>query len=167
MPRRVFFSFDYDADRFRVSQVRQMGVLEGERVAHDNDWESVKGAGDDAIKKWIMDQMDGTSCTVVLIGQYTGASRWVPFEAAESWNRGKGVVGVYINRLRCMKTGAQCIAGSNPLDSVTMKESGKRMSDIVRTYAPPSWDSTQAYAYIKAGLPAWIEEAILIRQKHP
>lgn len=42
MARNVFYSFHYVPDGWRVAQVRNMGVLEGNRPASDNDWERVK-----------------------------------------------------------------------------------------------------------------------------
>ena len=40
----VFYSFHYNADNARASQVRNMGVVEGNRPATDNEWEQVKEA---------------------------------------------------------------------------------------------------------------------------
>ena len=68
MARRVFYSFHYKPDNWRASQVRNMGVIEGNQAVADNDWETVTKGGDAAIKKWIDDQMVGRSCVVVLIG---------------------------------------------------------------------------------------------------
>ena len=63
MARRAFYSFHYKPDATRASQVRNIGVVEGSRPATDNDWETVTGGGDAAIKKWIASQMSGRSCT--------------------------------------------------------------------------------------------------------
>ena len=43
MARKVFFSFHYQPDNWRVSQVRNIGVIEGNQPAKDNDWETVVG----------------------------------------------------------------------------------------------------------------------------
>ena len=45
MARRCFYSFHYDVDAWRASQVRNMGVIEGNAPVSDNDWESVKKGG--------------------------------------------------------------------------------------------------------------------------
>jgi len=37
MARRVFFSFHYTPDNWRASQVRQIGVIEGDAPVSDND----------------------------------------------------------------------------------------------------------------------------------
>ena len=65
---RVFYSFYYNADAWRTSQIRNIGVVEENKAASDNDSETVKKGGDKAIQKWIDDQLNGRSCTVVLIG---------------------------------------------------------------------------------------------------
>ena len=77
MARRCFFSFHYKPDAQRASQVRQIGSIEGNRPATDNDWEKVTAGGDTAIKKWIADQMYGKSCTVVLVGAATANRKWI------------------------------------------------------------------------------------------
>lgn len=49
MTRRCFYSFHYQPDNWRVSQVRSIGSLEGNPPARDNDWEEVTKGGDAAI----------------------------------------------------------------------------------------------------------------------
>jgi len=93
MARKVFFSFYYDGDGWRASQVRNMGALEGNAPCSDNDWEAVKKGGDRAIEKWIAEQLVGRSCTVVLVGGETANRKWVIHEIQESWNANKGVLG--------------------------------------------------------------------------
>ena len=43
--RRVFFSFHYSRDAWRAGQVRNMGMVEGNPPASDNDWEAVNRVG--------------------------------------------------------------------------------------------------------------------------
>lgn len=163
MARKVFYSFHYIPDGWRASQVRNIGIIEGNQPVSDNDWESVKKGGDTAIAKWITDQMYGRSCTVVLVGYETAGRKWINYEISESWNKGMGVVGIRIHRLkdRFEKT---ALAGGNPFDHV--KVAGKSMSSIVKLYDPPGALSTDVYAYIKANLSTWVEEAILIRGRY-
>jgi hypothetical protein len=71
MPRKVFFSFHYQRDLWRVNVVRNSGVIEGISAAgfHDQSlWEETERKGDDAVKKLIDSGLSGTSVTVVLIG---------------------------------------------------------------------------------------------------
>lgn len=51
MKRRVFYSFHYDPDNWRAAQVRNIGSIEGNSPASDNDWETVTRGGDAAIKR--------------------------------------------------------------------------------------------------------------------
>jgi hypothetical protein len=93
MGRRVFYSFHYKPDNWRASQVRNIGVIEGNKPVSDNDWEKVKKGGDKAIQNWIDDQLKGRSCTIVLIGEKTAGRKWIKYEIEKSWNSGKGVLG--------------------------------------------------------------------------
>ena len=102
MAGAVFFSFDYD-DVWRVNQVRKSGAFVGEQRSGFRDkaeYERVKRTNDDAIRRWIQRQMQGCSVTCVLIGAATHKSKWVHFEIDESIDRGMGLVGVYIHKLK-------------------------------------------------------------------
>ena len=57
--KRVFYSFHYDNDCWRVSQIKQIGSIEGQKVVSANEWESVKRGGDGAIKRWVDNAMIG------------------------------------------------------------------------------------------------------------
>ena len=41
MARKAFYSFHYEPDNWRVAQVRSMGIIDGNKLASDNDWEEV------------------------------------------------------------------------------------------------------------------------------
>ena len=74
MARRVFFSFHYGRDIWRVNQVRQSWVTKDRETAGFWDaslWEEARKKGDAAIKKMIDDALRNTSVTVVLIGAET------------------------------------------------------------------------------------------------
>lgn len=162
MARRVFYSFHYNADHARASQVRNMGVVEGNRPATDNDWEEVKRGGDAAIKRWIDGQLEGKSCCVVLIGTDTAGRKWITYEISEAWNQGKAVLGIHIHNLKDL-SGYQAAKGSTPFDYVTFTGSGQKLSSVVQCYDPPFADSKQVYRFINENLERWIEEAVLIR----
>jgi len=98
-----------------------MGVVEGNKPATDNDWESITKGGDKAIQKWIDDQLTGKSCNVVLIGENTAGRKWIKYEIKEAWNNNKGVVGVYIHRLKDLD-GNQSSKGRNPFEDFTVGE---------------------------------------------
>lgn len=165
MSRKVFYSFHFTPDSWRASQVRNIGIVEGNQPVSDNDWEDVKKGGNDAIQKWINNQLHGRSCTIVLIGKNTAGRKWIKYEIEKSWNDGKGVVGIYVHNLK-NATGEQTSKGNNPFDDFTMKRDGKKLSSIVKVYDPPYSDSTDVYDYIKNNLESWVEEAISIRENY-
>lgn len=160
MARKVFYSFHYNNDCWRTQQVRNIGFIEGSKPVSANDWEEVKRGGNAAVEKWIANQLSGRSCTVVLVGAETANRKWVRYETIESWNSGKGVVGIRIHSLKD-SDGNQSVAGPNPFETLTVGE--KPMSSIVKLYRPTSTSSTEAYAAIVGGISDWIEEAIEIR----
>ena len=164
MARRVFFSFHYKPDNWRVGKVRNIGVVEGNAAVYDNDWEKITGRGDDAIKKWIAEQMKGRSCAVVLIGANTAGRKWINHEITTAWNARKGVVGIYIHNLED-KDGKQAPKGANPFDRLTLNGT-TRLSDVVKAYNPPYKTSKGVYGHIEDNIAAWVDEAISIRNKH-
>lgn len=46
MKRQVFYSFYYKEDNWRVQEVINMGVTDGEKLLSPNEWEEVKKKGD-------------------------------------------------------------------------------------------------------------------------
>ncbi len=162
MARRVFFSFHYKPDSWRAAQVRNMGVIEGNVPVSDNDWEAVKRGGDKAIKAWIDGQLYGRSCTVVLVGEKTAGRKWIKYEIEESWDAGKGVVGIYIHNLED-SNGNQSQKGRNPFDFTV---GGEKLSAVLKLYDPPYKSSSYVYNHIKENIANWVEEAIQIRKSY-
>lgn len=163
--RKVFYSFHYDQDNWRASQVRNMGVIEGNRPATDNDWEAVKRGGENAIKRWIKDQMSGRTCTVVLVGSHTAGRKWIGYEIVESWNKGMGVVGIHVHGLKD-GNGHVSAKGSNPFALIKYGDNGQKLSSIVKCYDPSGSNSQGRYAWIEKHLANAVEEAITIRSKN-
>ena len=162
MAKRAFYSFHYIPDNWRASQVRNMGVIDGNRPASDNDWEKIKKGGDTSIQNWIDGQLSGKSVVIVLIGAKTAGRKWIKYEIKKGWADNKGVLGIYVHHLKD-KDGNQSSKGANPFADFTLD--GKNMSTIVKTYDPPS-TSTAAYNHIKANLADWIDKAIEIRTQY-
>lgn len=160
--RKCFYSFHYKPDCTRVAQIRNIGTIEGNRPASDNDWESVTSGGDAAIKKWIADQLNGKSCTIVLVGADTAGRKWINHEIVQSWDGKKGVVGIYIHGIKDI-SGNTTSKGSNPFDSITIGDSGKKLSSVVKCYTPSGSTSKEKYAWIEEHLANAVEEAIKIR----
>jgi len=103
--RKVFFSFEY-SDVARAMVVRNSWVTQGTKAAgfiDAADFEEIERQGDNAIKRWINSQLNGTSVTVVLVGQFTCKSRWVKYEIERSIEIGNGLLGVDISKIEDLK----------------------------------------------------------------
>ncbi len=119
MARRVYFAFHYQRDIWRVNQVRNSNIVEGFDEAGFIDsslWEEAKKKGDKAIKKLIDDGLEGTTVTVVLIGAKTSEREYVDYEIDQSWERGNGLIGIYIHQLEG-QDGKTDFKGKNPFES--------------------------------------------------
>ena len=101
--RKVFFSFDWD-DVWQANQVRNSWVAKGNYTnagfVDSADIEKVKRATAAQIKKWIDEQLSGTSVTCVLLGSKTHKSEWVKYEIQESIDKRKGLVSIYIHNVK-------------------------------------------------------------------
>ena len=104
MARNVFYSFHYKPDITRVMTVRNRWVTQGgqmqSQVIDRAQFETVKRQGDLAVKRWINNQMNGTTVTVVLIGAETLNRPYVQYEIQKSLERGNGIIGVRIHNIR-------------------------------------------------------------------
>jgi hypothetical protein len=140
MARRVFFSFKY-LDVSRAMVVRNSWVMQGREAAgfiDAADFEKVKRQGDAAIKRWIDNQIKGTSVTVVLVGEETCASRWVKYEIEQSIARGNGLLGIDVSKLKDL-------SGNTT----------ERCGQIPKGYKFYSWNNDDGYK----NMGKWIEEA--------
>ncbi len=162
MPRKVFYSFHYQADSWRVSQIKKMGSIEGQPLLHSNQWEQIERQPD-GIKRWINDAMQGKSCVVVLIGAETYTRPWVDYEIRKGWDDGKGVLGVHIHGLKDMN-GYVSQKGPSPFSSIPLKN-GKNLYDYVPIFDPQGADSKAIYSALEENLPAWIDYAIKVRNE--
>ncbi|HJT20761.1 MAG TPA: TIR domain-containing protein [Nitrospira sp.] len=103
MARKVFFSFHYARDLWRVNIVRNSAVMEGVSAAGFHDarlWDETKNKGDAAIKKMIDKGLEGTTVTIVLIGSLTANRAYVSYEIERSVARGNGILGIRINNIK-------------------------------------------------------------------
>ena len=138
--RKVFFSFKYK-DVSRAMVVRNSWVAQGKEAAgfiDSADFEAIKRRGDQAIKNWIDKQLNGTSVTVVLVGEKTCASRWVKYEIEKSIEIGNGLLGIDVSKIK-------------DLQGNTSERCGK----IPKDYAFYLWNNDDGYN--KMG--EWIEKA--------
>lgn len=155
--KRVFLSFHYANDSWRVQQVKNIGSIEEQPILNYNEWEQIKRGGDDAIKRWINSQMDGKSCTVVLIGSATANRKWINYEISRSWDNGKPVVGIYIHKLKD-SNGFQSTKGENPFKYIRLKN-GKTLDQLVPCFDPAGSTSAEAYDWIKNNIEAIVNKA--------
>ena len=163
MKRQVFYSFNYGEDAWRASQVRNMGIVDGNRPATDNEWQDVSRGGSAAIRRWINQQMKYRSALVVLVGANTANRYWINYEIEHAWKEHMGVVGIYINRL-LDQYGRATYAGQNPLDAFSIQN--VQLSSIVPVLIPSGLTSREVYADIELNISKFIERGIEIRSRY-
>jgi hypothetical protein len=153
MARKVFFSFHFQRDVWRVGQVRNHWLTKPDRASAGYwdaaGWEEVKRKGDTAVQNWINNALHGTSVTCVLIGAQTSTREWVEYEIKQSHKIGNGIFGVYIHALK-NKDGKTDLKGKNPFDNLTFK--GVSLSRIYPTYY---WNADKGYDNFSS----WVEKA--------
>jgi hypothetical protein len=142
MARRVFFSFHYQRDIWRVNQIRSIPNVVGSAAAGFSDgslWEESKKKGDATIKALIDKGLEYTSVTVVCIGSQTAGRTYIDYEIDQSIARGNGIVAVQIHNLKD-QAGHTDLSGSTPAKL------------LAKGY--------KVYTYVDhASLGRWIEEA--------
>lgn len=117
MARFVFFSFAYDdVKNFKVNVVRNSWLLKNkeETFVDGSIWEKSKTKGDAYLMKLVEDGLKNTSVTTILIGEDTANRKWVNYEIVKSFDKGNGIFGIHINRIKG-RTGLTA-RGQNPLD---------------------------------------------------
>lgn len=150
MARRTFFSFRYKKDNWRASIVRNCWVTQDAAGFFDHaEWEVVKKKSDEKIKEWIDDQLKGSSVTVVLIGEDTYGKKWINYEIDQSWNTGKGLLGIYVHNLKD-RNGFTSTKGKNPFDQWIFKIGNQEVA--IDVY---DWVYNEGYK----NLGKWIEKA--------
>jgi len=140
MARKVFFSFKYK-DVSRAMVVRNSWVTQGKDAAgfiDAADFEKVKRQGDTAIKNWIDKQLEGTSVTVVLVGDKTCSSRWVKYEIEKSIEIGNGLLGIDVSKIKNLQG-----------------ETSERCGKIPNGYDFYLWNNDKGYD----NMGDWIEKA--------
>jgi hypothetical protein len=152
MTRKVFYSFHFKRDAWRAAQVRNSNVIADEDefgVIDSVEWQEIERQGDEAIERWINDQLMNTSVTVVLIGPETAERDWVDYEIRQSWKRGNALLGVRIHGLKNHDTETD-IPGASPFVNVLLAD-GTPLSAVVKVY---DWVKDNG----RANLGAWVED---------
>jgi hypothetical protein len=151
----VFYSFHFDNDVFRVQQIRNMGVVDGDEPVSPNDWEQLKRKGDSAVQKWIDDNMAYRRCVIVLVGAQTADRQWVRYEIKKGYDSKKGLFGIYVHNMNCPRNG-RCAKGPNPFDRFTINNGNAKLSTVIPCYDP----GTDAYKTINASMESWVNTAV-------
>jgi hypothetical protein len=157
MARRVFFSFHYENDINRSMTVRNSWVTQGKESAGFIDkaaFEQIKRQGDAAVHRWIDQQLEGTSVTVVLIGSETLNRPFVQYEICKSLQRGNAVIGVYIHGIKDMRTSMTSYKG-NP--HTIVGHYGDKSPAYFDSVADGIYDYVTQNGYVNLG--TWIEKA--------
>ncbi len=157
MARRAFFSFHYENDVWRANVVRNSWVTKDSKEAAGfidaAAFEEVKKGGDAAIKKWIREQLSGTSVTVVLIGLDTCNREYVRYELQQSYEKGNGILGIYIHNIKD-KNGNTSAKGSNFFGEIGKKTNGSPVY-LSSDYTCYDWVNDDGYN----NMGKWIESA--------
>lgn len=166
--RRVFFSFHYQEDIFRVNQIRNSWRFGHENEREDSGffdaslWERSRRESPESLKRLIRDGLKNTSVTCVLAGEYTYQRRWVRYEIAQSIVQGNGLFVVGLNGLQGPGVyGAASLGGPNPLDhmAVGRRTDGrlvlyeKKMTGLLGEQWVPYGDYTQSVEFERYGSP--------------
>jgi hypothetical protein len=134
--KKVFYSFKYDDDSWRVQQIRNIGVVSNENVVEPNKWEEIKRKGDSQIKAWINENLRKADVLIVLVGANTYKSDWVKYEIDYAESIGKPIYSIFINNLHDQNQSTS----SEGLDPVNSCHS---------FFKPSTWSSTSVYDQIK------------------
>lgn len=131
MPRYTFFSFSYeDVKNFKVNVVRNSWLLKhaSDTFIDGSIWEKEKSKGVAVIKDLIVSGLKNTSVTAVLIGDETADRRWVKYEIVKSFDKGNGMLGIHLNKIRG-KDQALSARGVNPFDKLAFQisEDGRKI----------------------------------------
>ena len=95
----------------------------------------------------------GTSVTVVLIGTKTNTRKWVKYEIKKSYERGNGIVGIYIHNMKD-SNGDTDTKGSNKFGAIGQDVNGNSVY-FFQLYKTYDWVNGNGYN----NLGKWIKEA--------
>jgi len=156
--RKVFFSFHYQRDIWRVNQIRHSGAFRGVEECGFIDfslWEDKGDAANATLRRLIAEGLHGTSVTAILVGTETSQRPWVHYEIAESRRRGNGLIVVRIHNVKDIKERTDSW-GSNPLDYHTFGGTGPLAQTKVSLLVPEyDWVFNNGYA----NFGSWIDTA--------
>lgn len=157
MARNTFFSFHYENDVWRANIVRHSWITKPDRqtagFVDAADFEKIKKEGDLAVKRWIDNQLYGTTVTVVLIGSETSNREYVKYELQKSYSRGNGILGIYIHQIKD-GNGRTSTKGSNQFGEIGKDSNAK---PVYLSTDFPCYDWNDDSGYLNLG--TWVEAA--------
>jgi hypothetical protein len=157
MARRVFFSFDYERDIWRVSQIRNCWLTKPDRetagFVDARSWEERTWKGKEEVQKWIDRELEGTTVTIVFIGSKTSSNEFVNYGIKRSRLLKKGLFGIYIHNLKD-QDGKTELKGENPLEKFCSIEKGK-ITSLSQIYPIYDWMDNDG----NNNIADWIEKA--------
>lgn len=160
MARRVFFSFHYD-DIWRVNQVRHSQQIRGESETSSfvdaAELEQVRRQGPNSVQRWIDNQLDGTSTTVVLIGYGTADRQYVQYEILKSYERGNALLGVWLDNIKDHEGHISYLRGANPFEKVRVAGGLLGEISIADKLRVPVYDWVNADG--RKNIASWIQRA--------
>jgi hypothetical protein len=167
MARKVFFSFHYQNDIFRVNVVRhhsltKTGYSDSGYFDHSL-WEKAKSQSPQHLQNMINDGLQNTTVSVILIGSETANRPWVKYEIEQAIKRGNGFIGICIHNIKCAKTVSPSLMGPNPLDLHFCKAPqvsdlsymGDSIVPLSRIYSTYDWVDDDGYNNFQD----WVEAA--------
>ncbi len=126
----VFYSFHYQRDSWRASKKRNIGGVEGNRQQAIKNGRS-EARRETAIKRWIDDQLQGRTCTIVLVGAET-ANRPGFDMRLSSHGTAEGLLGIRVHKL--LDHNQQPSVQGQSVRLIYL-ERGRKLS-VVRVYDP-------------------------------
>ena len=115
----------------RAMVVRNSWITQGKEATGFIDaavFGKVEKGGDAAIKRWIREQLEGTSVTVVLVGSHSCSSTYIEYEIQQSSKaRGNGLLGIDVSKIKDLngRTTERCGEIPNPLGLILSLEQGR------------------------------------------
>ena len=112
--RRVFFSFHFRHDIWRVNQIRNLSKVNADPSFEDVSlWEEAERKGVNGLRDLINPAIKRASVICVLIGSETASSKWVRYEIWRSITLRKGIFGIRIHKQKNQESQTSS-SGENP-----------------------------------------------------
>ena len=150
MPRKTFFSFHYKSDVSRAQIVKKSWMTKSNREEagffDSSVFEASQRTSPDALKRFLIDGLHGTSVTCVLVGAETYLRPWVRFEIVRSFYRGNGLLAINIGGLTSF--GEKTTQGPNPFNHLAFAVTGEKVSWKQKT--GESWSAYTEVPTMKA-----------------